>query len=176
PIEYNLEYGGVVLDVDKYQAKFPGKTPAWTDWRSFIADATALAEFGSDGSPKVNGLDIDPNWPGPIVYIFLAAIKQRNGTYWSQKGDTFDLSSQAAHDALADIVSWVVKDKVMSLSLVPLGPGTFVGTRLAQGATGYGWSDINKPLSVMGYVGTWGLSAVRGLLPPDRKNEHYDYF
>jgi ABC-type glycerol-3-phosphate transport system substrate-binding protein len=176
PIEYNLEYGGVVLDVDKYQTHFPGKTPGWTDWASFIADASALAEFGPDGSPKANGLDIDPNWPGPIVYIFLAQILQHGGQYWSASGDTFDLSSQAAHDALSDIVSWVVKDKVMSLSLIPGGPGGFVATRLAQGMTGYGWSDPDKPLSVMGFIGTWGLSAVRNFLPPERKDAHYDYF
>jgi multiple sugar transport system substrate-binding protein len=176
PIEYNLEYGGVVVDVDKYQMRFPGKTPSWSDWPTFIGEASMLAEFGPDGAPKANGLDIDPNWPGPMVYIFLAAIKQRDGQYWSAKGDTFDLTSQAANDALADIVSWVVKDKVMSLSLIPPGPGGFVGTRLANGTTGYGWSDPNKPLSVMGYVGTWGLSAVRGFLPPERKSERYDYF
>ena len=31
PIEYNLEYGGVVVNIDKYQAKFPGKTPSWNE-------------------------------------------------------------------------------------------------------------------------------------------------
>jgi multiple sugar transport system substrate-binding protein len=176
PIEYNLEYGGVVLDVDKYQTHFPGKTPSWPDWSNFIMEASALAEFDM-GMPKANGLDIDPNWPGPMVYIFLASILQHGGQYWSTtKGDMFDLSSQAAKDAMADIVSWVVKDKVMSLSLIPPGPGTFVGTRLAQGQTGFGWSDPNKPLSVMGYLGTWGLSAVRGQLLPDRKNVRYGYF
>jgi ABC-type glycerol-3-phosphate transport system substrate-binding protein len=175
PIEYNLEYGGVVLDVDKYQMRFPGKSPSWPDWRSLIMDASGLAEF--DGAvPKANGLDIDPNWPGPIVYIFLASILQHGGTYWSAGGNTFDLGTQAAKDALADITGWVVKDKVMSLSLTPAGPGAFVGKRLAQGQTGYGWGDVNKPLSVMGYIGTWGLSAVRGMLLPDRMSEHYDYF
>jgi multiple sugar transport system substrate-binding protein len=176
PIEYNLEYGGVVVDVDKYQAHFPGKTPSWMDWAGFISEASALAEFGPDGAPKTNGLDIDPNWPGPIVYIFLADILQHGGQYWSAAGDTFDLDSQPARDALADIVSWVVDHKVMSLSLIPGGPGGFVATRLAEGATGYGWSDPTKPLSVMGFVGSWGLAAVRGFLPPERKDAHYDYF
>jgi len=175
PIEYNLEYGGVVLNVDKYQMRFPGKSPGWPDWGSFIMDASGLAEF--DGEvPKANGLDIDPNWPGPIVYIFLASILQHGGTYWSASWGTFDLGTPAAKGALADITGWVMKNKVMSLSLTPAGPGAFVGKRLAQGQTGYGWGDVNRRLIVMGYLGTWGLSAVRGMLPPDRKSEHYDYF
>jgi ABC-type glycerol-3-phosphate transport system substrate-binding protein len=176
PIEYNLEYGGMVVDVDKYQARFPGKSPSWPDWTTLIMEAAGLAEFDMAGTPMTNGLDIDPNWPGPIVYIFLADILQHGGTYWSASGNSFDLSNQGAKDALADITSWVVTNKVMSLKLVPPGPGTFVATRLAQGQRGYGYDNIDKPLSVMGYIGTWGLSAVRGMLPPERKNEHYDYF
>jgi multiple sugar transport system substrate-binding protein len=43
PIEYNLEYGGVVLNVDKYHEKFPGKTPSWVDWPTFINEAHTLA-------------------------------------------------------------------------------------------------------------------------------------
>jgi multiple sugar transport system substrate-binding protein len=175
PIEYNLEYGGAVLDVDKYQAKFPGKTPAWDNWNAFISDAAALTEYDAAGMPRANGLDIDPNWPGAIVYIFLAEIVQHGGQYWAASGDRFDLSTQAAHDGLADIVSWIVDKKVMSLSLVPTDPSGFVATRLAQGTPGYGWDDPNKPLSVMGYLGSWGLSLVKGLLPPARQNEHYDY-
>jgi multiple sugar transport system substrate-binding protein len=176
PIEYNLEYGGVVLDVDKYQTHFPGKTPGWADWSSLLTEASALAEYDTDGTPRANGLDIDPNWPGPIVYIFLAQILQRGGHYWAASGDIFDLATPEARDALADIASWVLKNKVMSLSLIPSDPGGFVATRLAQGATGYGWSNPGRPLSVMGYIGSWGLAAVRGLLPPERMNVHYDYF
>jgi multiple sugar transport system substrate-binding protein len=176
PIEYNLEYGGVVVDVDRYHVRFPGKTPGWVDWKAFLAEASKLAEFDTDGTPRANGLDLDPNWPGPAVYIYLAQILQRGGHYWSATGDTLDLATPEAHDALADIVSWVVDSKVMSLSLVPQSPGTFVGTRLAQGATGYGWNDPTRPLSVMGYLGTWGLASVRQLLPPERKQANYDYF
>jgi multiple sugar transport system substrate-binding protein len=175
PIEYNLEYGGAVLNMDKYAARFPGKTPSWPDWSSFLADASALAEFDTDGTPRVNGLDLDPNWPGPMVYLFLAAILQHGGQYWSASGDSFDLDTQPARDALTDIVSWVTKNKVMSLSLVPSRVDGFVGTRLAQGATGYGWNDPNRPLSAMGYLGSWGLAVVRQLLPPERKAERFDY-
>jgi multiple sugar transport system substrate-binding protein len=174
PIEYNLEYGGVVLNVDKYHEHFPGQTPAWADWNAFITEASALAEFDADGRPLTNGLDIDPNWPGPAVYLFLAEILQRGGQYWSPARDSFDLTTQAARDALADIVSWVVQRKVMSLNLTP--SGTEVSTRLAQGATGYGWSDPEKPLSVMGYMGSWGLAVVRHALPPNRQQVNYDYF
>jgi multiple sugar transport system substrate-binding protein len=135
PVEYNLEYGGVVVNVDKFRARFPGRTPAWVDWTSFIADAAALAEF--DGAtPKANGLDIDPNWPGPVVYIFFAQILQRGGQYWAPSGDRLDLMTQAARDAVTDMTNWITRDKVMSLSLIPDRPDIFVATRLARGATG----------------------------------------
>src|SRR5439155_22201756 len=55
PIEYNLEYGGVIVNLDKYEAKFPGKTPGWADWKSFLADASALAEHDATGKPCTNG-------------------------------------------------------------------------------------------------------------------------
>jgi multiple sugar transport system substrate-binding protein len=175
PIEYNLEYGGVVLNVDKYKKSFPDKMPVWSDWTSFITEASALAEFDTDGTPRANGLDIDPNWPGPIVYLFLAAIRQRNGHYWSANND-FNLNTDEARAALTDIVGWILNNKVMSLSLIPADPGGFVGTRLAQGATQYGWKDPDRPLSVMGYFGTWGLATVRGLLPENRKSQNFGYF
>jgi hypothetical protein len=137
PVEYNLEYGGVVANVDKYRARFPGKTPSWTDWRSFIGEAAALAEFDTDGTPRANGLDIDPGWAGPAVYIFLSAILQRGGHYWTPALDAFDLNTQEARDSITDIASWVTRDHVMSLSLCPTtGPASFVATRLVQGQTG----------------------------------------
>src|SRR6185369_4227571 len=161
--------------LDRYEARFPGQIPAWSHWSALLADASALAEYGTDGTPKANGLDIDPNWPGPIVYIFLAQIRQRGGDYWAPGATMFNLDTPQARDALADIVSWVVKDKVMSLSLTPSDTGGFVATRLAQGTTGYGWSDPNRPLSVMGYLGSWGLAVVRHSLPPARQQENFDY-
>jgi multiple sugar transport system substrate-binding protein len=176
PIEYNLEYGGVVLNVDKYHARFPGKTPGWIDWKAFLADASGLAEFDTDGTPRANGLDIDPNWPGAAVYIFLSQILQRGGHYWAPDKQTFDLNTPEARDTLTDITNWMIKDKVMSLSLVPNRTDTFVVTRLVQGATGYGWNDPNRPLSAMGYLGSWGLAVVRHTLPPERQQENFDYF
>jgi multiple sugar transport system substrate-binding protein len=174
PIEYNLEYGGVVVNLEKYQARFPGKTPGWADWPSFIAEATALAEYDDLGNPCANGLDIDPDWHEPVKHIFLSEILQRGGDYWAPDHQTFDFSTQAAYDSLADMVEWIKTSKVMHRKLVP-DTNTFVTTRLAAGATGYGWGDPARPLSVMGYVGTWGVPSVREQLPPNVP-WHYDFF
>jgi multiple sugar transport system substrate-binding protein len=160
PVEYNLEYGGVIVNLDKYQAKFPGKTPGWRDWASFLADASALSEFDAVGKPCVNGLDIDPDWPEPVRHIFLSQILQRGGDYWGgPTRDQFNFDTPQARAALADMVSWVVDHKVMSPALVP-DRNTFVTMRLGRGATGFGCSpDHSQPLSVMGYAGTWALTA-----------------
>jgi multiple sugar transport system substrate-binding protein len=157
PLEYNLEYGGVIVNMDKYEAKFPGKTPGWADWNAFLADAAALAEHDSTGRPCTNGLDIDPDWPEPARHILLSQILQRNGRYWSKTDPTlFDLDTPEARDSLGAMVDWVNNDHVMSPALIPT-KNTMVTVRLGRGATDYGCGDPSQPLSAMGYVGTWGL-------------------
>jgi multiple sugar transport system substrate-binding protein len=173
PIEYNLEYGGIVVNVDKYQAKFgASRTPAWTSWADFVSDAAALTEY--DGTtPKANGLDIAPDWPQPVKHIFFSQILQRGGTYW-RSDNTFDFGSPAAKASLTEMVKWISTDKVMFPSLIP-DKNTFVTTRLVSGATGFGWSDPAKPLSIMGYAGTWALPNTVGQLPTG-SNVHFGFF
>jgi ABC-type glycerol-3-phosphate transport system substrate-binding protein len=166
PIEYNLEYGGVIINLDKWEAKFSGRTPGWTDWNAFLADATALAEHDATGKPCTNGLDIDPDWPEPARHILLSQILQRGGQYWSKSDPTmFDFDTPEARDSLAAMIDWVNKDKVMSPSLIPT-KNTFVTIRLGRGANEYGCGDPAQPLSAMGYVGTWGLPASLAERPP----------
>jgi multiple sugar transport system substrate-binding protein len=174
PIEYNLEYGGVVLNLDKYQARFPGKTPAWTDWDAFITEAASLTEYDDMNKPRANGLDIAPEWPQPFKHIFFSQIVQRGGSYWSADGKSFDFSTHAAYDALTEMVSWLTVKKVMYPSLVPPND-TFVTNRLIGGATGYGWNDLSRPLSVMGYAGSWALANTRGQLPSGN-HTRYGYY
>ncbi len=173
PMEYNLEYGGVVVNVDKYQEKYPGKTPTWADWSSFITEAAALSEFDADGKPRANGLDIDPFWPQPAKHIFLSQILQRGGSYWSARGD-FDFQTPAARASLTEMVSWLTERRVMFRDLVP-ERNTFVTTRLVQGASDYGWNDPQRPLSVMGYAGTWAVPNTVSQLPAGvhRRYEFY---
>jgi multiple sugar transport system substrate-binding protein len=178
PVEYNLEYGGVVLNVGKYQARFPGQTPgSWADWRAFITQATGLAEYDDAGIIRANGLDIDPAWPPAAREIFLSQILQRGGRYWvdsgvgdtmafdASEGDTLNFTTPEARATLAEMVSWIVDDRIMSRSLVPPA-NTHVTTRLAAGAAGFGWNDPARPLSVMGYVGTAGVPSTVAELPP----------
>jgi multiple sugar transport system substrate-binding protein len=174
PIEYNLEYGGVVVNVDKYQTRFPGQTPGWNDWSTFISQASALTEYDRAGKPCANGLDIAPDWPQPVKHIFFSQILQRGGSYWSSRGDRFDFRSPAAHDALTEMVGWVTRDRVMFPSLIP-DDNTFVTTRLVLGAAGYGCDDPAAPLSVMGYAGTWAVPNTVGQLPSG-KNTRYDFY
>ena len=175
PMEYNLEYGGVIVNLDKYQAKFPGKTPGWADWNAFIADAKALVEYDAMGKPCNNGLDIDPDWPEPARHILLSEILQRGGDYWSKTDHTlFDFDTPQARDSLTAMVEWLTMDKVMSRSLVPM-KNTFVTVRLGRGATDVGCGDPTQPLSVMGYLGTWGLPETMDARAPGATT-HYGYF
>jgi multiple sugar transport system substrate-binding protein len=160
PMEYNLEYGGVVVNLERYEQKFPGKTPGnWATFADFISDASALTVI-ENGVPKANGLDIDPGWPQPAKHIFFSMILQRGGNYWAADG-TFNFKTDAAVQSLTAMVDWVKTKNIMSLKLVP-DKNTFITTRLAKGATGYGYDDVTKPLSTIGYVGTWGLTDTVG--------------
>jgi ABC-type glycerol-3-phosphate transport system substrate-binding protein len=181
PTEFNLEYGGAVVNMTKYQTKFPGKTPSWTTWADFIKDAAALTEYDGN-TPKANGLDIDNGWPQPVKHIFLSLILQNGGTYWTGGGDAFDASkghtfnftSPEAKKSLAEMVKWIKDDKVMfPQELVP-PMNTFVTVRLASGSTDYGWKNASMPLSVMGYAGTWALANTVGQLKPENTTK-YDF-
>jgi multiple sugar transport system substrate-binding protein len=166
PIEYNLEYGGVVVNLDRYREANPGKMePSWASWTDFIDDAAKLSVIDpATNKQVVNGLDIDPGWPQPAKHIFFSMILQRGGKYFNATGDKFDFATAEAKDSLQAMVDWIKVKKIMSSSLVP-SKNTFVTTRLATGATGYGYNDVNKPLSTIGYVGTWGLTDVKGQIP-----------
>jgi multiple sugar transport system substrate-binding protein len=159
PVEYNLEYGGVVINVDRYQAKFGKPMPDWTTWNQFIMEAAQLAEIDpTAGTPCFNGLDISPDWTEPIRHIFLSQILQRGGHYATPDG-LFDLDTQEARDSLAEMMKWINMDKVMSLNLVP-PMNSFILDRLVAGATGFGCADATEPLTTMGYVGPWALREV----------------
>jgi multiple sugar transport system substrate-binding protein len=174
PVEYNLEYGGVVVNLDKYADKFGAKRPGWATWEEFLAEAAALTEYDPAGNPMANGLDIDPGWSPPTRHIFFAQILQRGGTYWSAAGNTWALQSQEAVDSLTAMVEWVNGKKLMFTSLIP-DKNTGVITRLASGASGFGWNHHGKPLSVMGYVGTWGVPSAFKQLPQDAR-WRFEYF
>jgi multiple sugar transport system substrate-binding protein len=165
PLDYNLEYGGVVVNLDRYQARFPGRQPGWTSWASFISEASALAQFDASGKPCANGLDIDRDWPEPVRHIFLSQILQRGGRYWSASDPRlFDFGTPEARAAFTEMVEWVTKSKVLFPALFP-DKNSFVTLRLAQGSTGYGCDDPYQPLSMMGYVGTWGVASATSFRP-----------
>jgi multiple sugar transport system substrate-binding protein len=175
PVEYNLEYGGVVVNLDKYEQQFMGKRPGWATWDDFIAEAAALTEYDPEGNPRANGLDIDPAWPPATWEIMLAQILERGGDYWASPAhDAFNFHTQVARDALTEMVSWITVHHVMFPDLVPTS-NTYVTTRLAAGATGHGWGDPARPLAVMGYVGTWAVASTVDQLPAG-VTWHYEYF
>jgi hypothetical protein len=143
----------VIVNLEKYHARFPGKTPGWATWAEFINDASALSEVDATGKPCLSGLDIDPDWPEPARHILLSQILQRGGSYWNATGDLFNFDTPEARASLASMVSWITVNKVMFPSLVPT-INTFVTNRLVRGASGFGCTtDVTRPLSVIGYLG-----------------------
>jgi multiple sugar transport system substrate-binding protein len=184
PVEYNLEYGGLVVNMTKYEEKHNGAKPNWATWTDFINDAASMTEYDPPlvGAPKANGLDIAMEWPQPVKHIFFSYILQKGGKYWDGGGDAFDSSkghvfnfkTPEAKAAFTDMVSWITQKKVMHTSLIPT-ENTFVTTRLAIGSSTIGWGSTDKPLSLMGYVGTWGIPSVKGQLPAGSTTKYEFY-
>ena len=103
-------------------------------------------------------------------------ILQRNGDYWSKTDPgLFDFNTPEARESLAEMVKWVTVDQVMSPALMP-DKNTYVTSRLAKGATGFGCgTDVSAPLSVMGYAGTWAVQDVKSQVPAS-STVRYEFF
>ena len=97
PVEYNLEYGGLAVNMTKYEAKYgAGARPNWATFADVIKTAKALGEYENldgTGNPMANGLDIAREWPQPVKHIFFSQIIQRGGNYWNTD-KTFNFSSR----------------------------------------------------------------------------------
>ena len=154
----------------KYEAKYQGSQAQLDELDGLHRPGRELTEY--DGTrPAANGLDIDNGWPQPVKHIFLSLILQNGGKYWDGADVAFDgtkhnfnFTNAAATRSLTEMVRWVAKKKVMFPDDLVPATNTFVTVRLASGASGYGWNDPAKPLSVMGYAGTWALANTVGQL------------
>ncbi len=77
PQEFNMEYGGVLVNKTKFEAAGLTYPPQWKSMDDVVADALKLVEKDASGMMTVAGFHFtaaDPTWAS-----FLAGIKQRGG-------------------------------------------------------------------------------------------------
>jgi multiple sugar transport system substrate-binding protein len=163
PREFNLEYGGILVNMTRYRAKLPGRSPAdWKTWADVISDAQQLTERDAQGKVTVAGLDFRHR--APVKHILLSLILQRGGQYWS--GDDrarFQFNTPQAEAA----VQWMVDAALTHRYLDPEGPASVTGP----------WAlALVQERAAMVYVGTWGHAIATAALADLGKNVELGYF
>ncbi len=142
PQEFNMEYGGVLVNKTKFEAAGLTFPPEWKTMDDVVADALKLVEKDSSGMMTTAGFHFtsaDPTWAA-----FLAGIRQRGGEYWNadQTGFTFNTpEAKAQVQWMVDAVNAGVVDPVVFNDST-----NFVIDAFFQGMVG------------IGYIGAWAIA------------------
>jgi len=157
PQEFNMEYGGVLVNKTKFEAAGLTYPPQWKSMDDAVADALKLVEKDASGMMTVAGFHFtaaDPTWAS-----FLAGIMQRGGDYWNADRSGFTFNTPEAKAQL----QWSL-DAVMSGVVDPVvfnDSTNFVIDAFFQGMVG------------IGYIGSWAIAEGQTNFP-DFKDE-WDY-
>ena len=142
PQEFNMEYGGVLVNRTKFEAAGLAYPPNWQTLDDVLADAQKLVEKDESGMMTTAGFHFtaaDPTWAS-----FLAGIKQRGGDYWNSDHTGFTFNTPEARAQLqwmADAVKAGVVDPIVFNDTT-----NFVIDAFFQGKVG------------IGYIGAWAIA------------------
>jgi multiple sugar transport system substrate-binding protein len=142
PQEFNIEYGGVLVNKAMFEAAGRTYPPAWTSMDDVLADGAALVQTDASGVMTVAGFDFISS--DPVVFSFLAGILQRGGDYWNadKTGLTFNTpEAKAQLEWMVGVVDAGIVDPVLFNDST-----NWVGTAFFSGQT------------AMGYIGPWAVS------------------
>ncbi len=156
PQEYNIEYGGVLVNKTMYENAGLAYPPQWETMDDVLADALALVQEDG-GMMMTSGFHFASS--DAAFFSFVAGIRQRGGDYWNDDmtGFTFNTPEAAATlQAMVDAIEMGVSDAVLFEDAE-----NWVGDAFFEGNVG------------IGYIGPWAISM--GLLDfPDFEDE-WDY-
>ena len=108
PLEYNIEYGGMLVNDTLLKAKGLTVPKTWEELRK-----TAIEGTEHDGNIfQCKGFDF-VNWDS-VPYYFLAFILQQDADYMTADGK-FDVTTDAAKTAFNELATMVTEDKVTDL-------------------------------------------------------------
>jgi len=158
PQEFNLEYGGVLVNKSKYDAAGLTFPPAWATRDDMLNDAQALVEIDDAGVMNVAGFHFTSS--DPLAFDFLAGIRQRGGDYWTADQTGFAFNTPEAKATLEWMLSAVNEWKVVDPVLFN-DEENWVGDAFFEGRVG------------LGYIGTWAIAEGR-VGYPDFEDE-WDY-
>jgi multiple sugar transport system substrate-binding protein len=142
PQEFNMEYGGVLVNKTKFEAAGLPYPPEWQTMDDVVATAILLTQKDEAGMMSTAGFHFTA--ADPASFSFLAGIKQRGGDYWNADLTGFTFNTSEAHAQLQwmlDAVNAGVVDPVVFNDST-----NFVIDAFFQGKVG------------IGYIGTWAIA------------------
>lgn len=157
PQEFNLEYGGVLVNQTKFEDAGVPFPPQWQTMDDVVADAAKISVVDDAGVMTVAGFHFTSS--DGCVFSFLAGIKQRGGDYWNADYTGFTFNTPEAKATL----EWMVN----AVELGVVDPILFnddenwVGDSFFEGRVG------------IGYIGTWAIAEGKANFP-DFEDE-WDY-
>jgi multiple sugar transport system substrate-binding protein len=142
PQEFNIEYGGVIVNKAMYEAAGLTWPPKWKTMDDVIADAQKMTVI-EDGVMKQAGFSFLTS--DPIAFSFLAGILQRGGDYWNKDHTAFTFNTPEAKQMLEWMRQAVVDKKVGDPATMG-GPDADPVTIFFSGQ------------AAMQYIGPWAIS------------------
>jgi len=129
PQEFNMEYGGVLVNKTKFLAAGLTYPPEWKTMDDVVADGVKLAQ--KDGAGVMTTAGFEFTAADGMAFSFLAGIKQRGGDYWNadRSGFTFDTpEARAQLEWMVNAVnSGVVDPTVFNEDVNPSSDAFFAG-------------------------------------------------
>ncbi|GAB4570239.1 MAG: hypothetical protein Kow0047_23780 [Anaerolineae bacterium] len=155
PNEFNIEYGGVLVNPVLFEEAGLAYPPKWDTWEELIADAQRLVKT-EGGQMTVAGFHFVTG--DGLPFLFFSEVLQRGGDYWADDQVHLKFITPQGQEALQFMVDLVQKYGVVDPVLFN-GDTNWVGDAFFAGQVG------------IGFVGPW--AAAEGLTQyPDMK---FDY-
>lgn len=144
PNEFNLEYGGVLVNLALFEKHSVAYPPKWATFVDLIADAKTLTEV--DGGTMTRA-GFHAAHGDAMGFNFLTGIIQQGGSYFAEDGKHFNFDTPEGRAALQIMVDWSQRDKVID-------PIAFPSTLSLTDAFFQG--NV-----AMGYIGSWAAGTGR---------------
>jgi multiple sugar transport system substrate-binding protein len=159
PQEFNMEYGGVLVNKTKFEAAGLPFPPQWKTMDDVVADGVALAKKDDAGMMSTAGWHFTA--ADPISASFLAGIKQRGGDYWNADQTAFTFNTPEARAQL----QWMV-DAVKAGVVDPI---------VFNDSTNFVIDAFFQSMAGIGYIGSWAIAEGKNNFPDFADEWDYVY-
>lgn len=138
PNEFNLEYGGALVNPAMYEAAGIAFPPAYSDYNALMADAKKMTVMDGDTMTKAGFHFVGGDALG---FILMSGILEQGGNYFAEDGKHFNFESPESLNVIRTLTRYALEDKVID-------PTLFTGDNGLPGAFFNGNVGI-------GYIGSW---------------------